>query len=106
MRHGGRYVVMSVFSYSGHRFQQLAACFAGWMMRKEPQSGETFEPSTVVDRVDIASDQRVCLPVILDLKQREMIWTDMALSSNPRWRNVEAAMTGGVPSSTRRPTAR
>ncbi|MEN0066688.1 MAG: TerD family protein [Myxococcota bacterium] len=85
VRFGGRYVVMSVFAYSGHRLKDLPECFAGWMMRTEPNSGEIFEPATVVDRIDLASDQRINVPVILDLVERRAYWTDVGLSSNPRW---------------------
>jgi hypothetical protein len=82
LKNGGRYVVMSVNGYTTQPFVQLPECFAGWMMREDPQSGQIFEPSTVRDKVDLAADSTMALPVILDLEQREVIWTDLALKRN------------------------
>ena len=65
----------------------LPECFAGWMAREQPDSGEIFEPKTVVDKVDIASDTRLCLPAVFDLVNREVIWADIALANNPRFPN-------------------
>jgi hypothetical protein len=87
---GGRYVVMSVNSYTRQRFVDLPECRAGWMMRLEPNSGEVFEPKTVQDRVDVASDTTICIPVVLDLATRKVIWADVGLKRNPRYvNNVE-----------------
>lgn len=80
--HGGRYVVMNVYSFTSHSFCDLPECFAGWMMRKEPKSGEIFDARAVVDKVDLAADTRVCIPVVLDLVDREVIWTDLGLKRN------------------------
>lgn len=94
---GGRYVIPSVLSYTGQPFVCLPECHAGWMMREEPESGEIFEPSTVVDKIDIAADTKVVIPMILDLKERKMIWTDLALRSHPAWDiNVESNQRGFV----------
>jgi hypothetical protein len=86
--YGGRYIVMSLFAYSHHPYCELPECFAGWMMRKEPQSGEIFDPQTVIDKVDIVSDTRICIPVILDVLTRKVIWCDLALRKNPKWQNA------------------
>ncbi|MDJ0523412.1 MAG: TerD family protein [Planctomycetota bacterium] len=90
-RHGFRYVVMNVNSFTGQRFADLPECFAGWMVRKKPGSGEVFEPTTVVDRLDLAGEKRISIPCILDLVKRQLIWADIQLSRNPHWvTNVEA----------------
>ena len=87
---GGRYVVMSVNSFTGQSFNSLPQCFAGWMMRESPQSGEIFEPATVQDKVDLSADTTIGLPLILDLVERKVVWTDIALRRNPGWvNNVE-----------------
>jgi hypothetical protein len=82
LKFGGRYVVMSVNGYTQQPFNKLPECFAGWMMREKPDSGEIFEASTVRDKVDLASDTTIALPVILDLEAREVIWTDLGLKRN------------------------
>lgn len=90
VRYGGRFVVMAIKAYTGQHFVNLPECKAGWMIRKEPDSGEVFEPSTVEDRIDIASDSRICIPVILDLHERVAIWADLALKKHPYYvNNVE-----------------
>ena len=50
------------------------------MVRQYPGSGEVFEPSTVQDKVDITADTQISIPVILDLKERKLIWTDLSLT--------------------------
>src|ERR1700682_3459896 len=64
---------------------QVPECFAGWMLRDKPQSGEVFEPKTVVDRLDITSPSRMVVPFIIDLQERRMIWVDSEVSGVQRW---------------------
>lgn len=83
LKYGGRYIVASVFAYTSQPFCNLPECFMGWMMRKEPSSGEIFEPTSVVDRVDLSSNQRVCVPAIFDLEARQVMWTDVGYAEAP-----------------------
>jgi hypothetical protein len=96
VKYGGRYVVMSVNSFTGQSFNSLPECFAGWMMRESPESGEIFEPSTVQDRVDLTADTTIGLPVILDLVERKVVWIDLALRRNPGWWNNVEGNHGGM----------
>ena len=97
VRAGGRYVVMSVLAFTQQGFCNLPACFAGWMSRQAPGSGEIFEPSTVIDRVDLAADTRICIPVILDLHERTLYWADLALRKRPDLHaNIESNQRGIV----------
>ncbi len=82
-----RYVVMCLNSFTQQPYCDLPECFAGWMAREKPNSGEIFEPKTVVDNVDIASDTKMCLPAVFDLVTREVVWADIALTGNPRFAN-------------------
>ncbi|MFO0808945.1 MAG: TerD family protein [Gemmataceae bacterium] len=82
-----RYVVMCLNSFTQQPYCDLPECFAGWMAREKPNSGEIFEPKTVVDKVDVASDTKMCLPAVFDLVGREVIWADIALAGNPRFAN-------------------
>ncbi|MDO9433860.1 TerD family protein [Hydrogenophaga sp.] len=93
---GVRFVVMAINSYTAQRYGDLPECFAGWMLRQHPNSGEIFEPRTVVDKVDLASDTRICLPLILDLREQEVLWADIALRDDPRWRNSVRNNLAGV----------
>lgn len=95
VRYGGRYVVTAINAFTSHSFCNLPECYAGWMLRKAPQSGEVFEPRTVQQKSDVAADTRICVPVILDLVERRAIWADLALRRNPRWfNNVEGDQKG------------
>jgi hypothetical protein len=88
LAYGGRYVVMAINAYTSHTFADLPECFAGWMLRQAPRSGEIFEPRTVQDRIDLAAASRIGIPVILDLVDRQVIWTDLALRKHPVWHNA------------------
>ena len=93
---GARFVVMCINSYTAQPYCDLPECFAGWMARRHPGSGEPFEPRTVVDRVDIAANTRICLPLILDLERNEMLWADLALTEYPNWHNTVATNQGRI----------
>lgn len=80
LKYGGRYIMLNLYSYNGHPYCNLPECFAGWMMREGVDSGEVFEAKTVSNKIDLASDTRISVPVILDLQEREVIWCDLALT--------------------------
>jgi hypothetical protein len=77
----GRYVAMSVYGFSGQPFCDLPECFAGWMSREHANSGEIFEPKTVENRIDVTSNSRICVPAVFDLKERRVIWADLAVNT-------------------------
>jgi hypothetical protein len=91
-----RYVVMCLNSFTEQPYCDLPECFAGWMARRSPNSGEVFEPKAVVDKVDVASDTRCCLPAIFDIVSREVIWADAAFTTSPRFVNNVHNNLGGV----------
>lgn len=92
---GVRYIVMSLSSFTEQPYCDLPECFAGWMARREPNSGDIYEPATVVDRFDLASDATFCLPVMFDIVANEALWTDIALKQSPRYaNNVENNLAG------------
>lgn len=89
-----RFVVMVLNSYTEQPYCDLPECFAGWMERQAANTGEVFEPRTVVDRIDVASDSSMCLPLILDLQDQQVVWADIALRGTPRWNNVRNNLSG------------
>lgn len=91
---GARYVVMSVNSYTEQPYCDLPECFAGWMAREKPNSGEIFEPRTVQDRIDLSADTKICLPMVIDLETRTVVWMDLALRDSPAWNNVANNLRG------------
>jgi hypothetical protein len=96
VRYGGRYVLMNLFAFSGQPYCNLPECYAGWMMRQEPQSGEVFEPRTVQQKIDLTADTRIAIPVILDMVERQVIWADLALRNNPRWYVIVEANASNI----------
>ena len=94
IKHGGRYVVMLLLSYTSQNFINLPEVYSGWMIRKAPNSGEIYEPKTVQDKFDIASETRISIPLILDLVDRQVIWGDLALKSSPTFNNLENNLCG------------
>jgi hypothetical protein len=91
-----RYVVMSLTSYTRQPYCDLPECFAGWMARNAPQSGEVYEPRTLQDRLDLTADTRLALPLVIDVVDRKVIWCDMALRCHPRWQNDVSANLKGI----------
>lgn len=97
VRYGGRFIVASLNSFTEQPYCNLPECYAGWMMRQSPQTGEVFEPSTVADKIDLTADTQIAIPVILDLVERTVIWTDLALKKHPYYyNNVEGNQKGMV----------
>jgi hypothetical protein len=87
---GVRYVAMCLNSFTRQPYCDLPECFAGWMARAKPQSGEVFEARTVEDKIDLASDTTVSIPVVIDLEDRQVVWADAALRSAGWINNVHA----------------
>ena len=85
---GIRYVQMSVNSFTNQPFCDLPECFAGLMVRQYPDSGEVYDPRTVENKIDITANTKVCIPMIIDLDERQIIWTDLALTNSPSVNNV------------------
>src|SRR5574343_86552 len=83
-RNGGQYIVMNVISFTGQKFSEMPECFAGWMMRTAPQSGEIFDAKTVQNKIDLTSESRYSIPLVIDVVNREIIWGDLALNKEPR----------------------
>jgi hypothetical protein len=84
-----RFIVMSINSYTSQPFCDLPECFAGWMQREFPNSGEIYEPKTLQNKLDLASNTKICLPLIIDLQEKQVIWTDIALKKYPAWNNLQ-----------------
>ena len=80
IKNGGRYVMCQVLSYTGTPYCELPNCRFGWMERANINSGEIFEPKTVVQKMDLTTETRVCIPVIIDCLNKEIIWADLSNS--------------------------
>jgi len=93
---GARYVGVIVNSYTTQPYCDLPECFAGWMSRNQPSSGEIYEPKSVHDKFDLTADTQIAIPMMFDLKERTMIWCDFSLRRYPSWHNNVHTNLGGV----------
>jgi hypothetical protein len=91
-----RYVAVVLNSYTTQSYVELPECFAGWMARSAPNSGEIYEPRTVQDRLDLTADTTIAMPVLFDLVDRKVIWCDMALRRYPNFPNNVATNQSGI----------
>ncbi|MBS2007572.1 MAG: TerD family protein [Cyanobacteria bacterium SZAS TMP-1] len=96
LERGVRFIVMSVNSYTAQAFCELPECFAGWMGRSKPDSGEVYEPRTVQDKLDLSGKTQISIPAVFDLETGQVIWADMALTKWPYWYNTVAANLWGI----------
>ncbi|WP_404816028.1 MXAN_6230/SCO0854 family RING domain-containing protein [Streptomyces thermolineatus] len=103
-RAGARYAVTVVFSYNDVPFDELTDAFAGFMplgahaaagtarsraaRRTAAGAGALYDPRRVAQRFDLAGEARVSAPMVLDLAERSVLWTDMNLSSAGGLHNV------------------
>ncbi len=87
LKQGIRYVLMSVNSYTNQLYCDLPICFAGFMLRQFPNSGEIYDPLTVENKFDLTANTRIAIPLIIDLYERKVIWTDLSLKGNPSTNN-------------------
>ncbi len=78
---GYGYIILSVYSYTEQPFNELPECFAGVMGRSKPNSGEIYDPRTVLNKFDLTANTKVCIPLIIDLVNNEMIWTDLGVTN-------------------------
>jgi stress response protein SCP2 len=81
LKAGVRYIVQTVHSFTGQKFSDVPECFAGFMLRDKLQSGEVYDPRTVVDRADVTTEATSVVPMILDLVDRKVIWVDAAMTT-------------------------
>lgn len=88
LKKAGRYVAMTVHSYTRQKFSDLTEVLAGFMTRKNVQSGEIYEPSTVANAFTVNSASTAVIPLIFDLKTGEAIWLDTPIQGASWVNNV------------------
>ncbi len=75
-----RYACMSVLSWTGQPFSEFP-CFAGFMQRDAVKSGQRFEPEAVTVKIDLNAKATGNVPVVFDLLERRIIYTDLTAGS-------------------------
>ena len=95
MLNGGvRYVIPQVHSYTGEPFSQVPCTF-GWMGRSDLNSGEIYEPTTVENQISLSSEGRYTVPLVIDCKERKVVWTDLSGQFQfAQFNNLESNLVG------------
>lgn len=89
LKHGARYATMSVISFTGQPLHTLAECFAGVMSRPDGMTGEIYDPRTVRNIFDLATNSTVIVPMVIDLLKREYIWADVSAVRTGEYHNID-----------------
>ena len=86
-----RYLATQVYRYAGEAFADMV-CHSGWMVRsKVDASYKSFDTKTVANKFDLNGRGGYCVPLVVDLKAREIIITDLYMGSKAFHNNVEGA---------------
>ncbi|MEV6396292.1 MXAN_6230/SCO0854 family RING domain-containing protein [Streptomyces sp. NPDC051907] len=77
---GSVYAMPIVFSFNNVAFDELLDAFAGFMeLHADGPRDSSYDPRTVRQRFDLAGESLVCVPMLVDLRTREALWTDLHL---------------------------
>ncbi|MFI5807360.1 MXAN_6230/SCO0854 family RING domain-containing protein [Streptomyces sp. NPDC051561] len=77
---GIAYALPVVFSFNSVPFDTLLDAFAGFMELDGGRPRDArYDPRTVRQRFDLAGESQVCVPMVVDLRRREALWTDLHL---------------------------
>ncbi len=89
IKRGVRYVGVQVYRYHGNSFHEMD-CHAGWMARSNVDANyKSFDIKTVTNKFDLNGNSAYCLPLIVDLKNAEVIMTDLYMGSKAFHNHVE-----------------
>lgn len=86
-----RFLATQVHRYSGETFDQLQV-HAGWMWRRDVNADvASFDIKTVANKFDLTGANAYSLPLVVDLQEREIVWTDLAMAGRTFHSNVEGS---------------
>jgi len=77
-----KYLLMSVYSFTGQSMKEIPECFGGWMYREEAKTGELYESKSVENVFEFTNNGTSIIPMAIDLQSREIIWLDINSSSS------------------------
>jgi hypothetical protein len=77
---GIRYAFFYVNQFTGESFKDIP-CDFGFMEREVSEVGKIYEPSTVCKKVELNTNAQSTVPVIFDIKERQIIWADLSAES-------------------------
>ncbi|MEB3177784.1 MAG: hypothetical protein VKL59_01890 [Nostocaceae cyanobacterium] len=72
------YILPSIIRFTGEKFSELKAGYAGWMNRHQVGSDtQTFDAKTVAEKVDVHQDGKIWIPFLLDISAKEIVYVDI-----------------------------
>lgn len=75
-----RYLAVTLQSWSGYPLNEVDM-IAGAMFRSEPDSGEVFDPRSIVSAFSPTTTAMQSIPYVYDLEKNEFIWIDSSSGS-------------------------
>tara|TARA_R110000772_G_scaffold20466_5_gene56910 strand:+ start:68144 stop:70321 length:2178 start_codon:yes stop_codon:yes gene_type:complete len=89
-----RYVGIQIYKYSGEFFADLEKSYAGWMFRDEVNSDiKSFDIKTVKNKFNVTGIGNYSIPLIVDLKSKEIIFIDMYMKGSDNYNSNETSIT-------------
>lgn len=77
----GRFLALNVNVYNGPTFKEHEECYVGYMLRNSPNSNEIYDAKSVKTSFHLEGDGKFSVPLIFDLKTKEVIWLDRYFKS-------------------------
>ncbi|GAA2586324.1 hypothetical protein GCM10010435_75680 [Winogradskya consettensis] len=75
---GAQFAVPVVLSFNAVPFEALGEAFAGLMLPLP--RGRQFDGARVAQRFDLQGNARMLMPMVVDLTDRRLLWTDLTLN--------------------------
>ncbi|MEU7919403.1 MXAN_6230/SCO0854 family RING domain-containing protein [Micromonospora zamorensis] len=75
---GVHYAAPTLLSFNAVPFEALTEAIAGVMLPLK--DGEQFDGARVAQRFDLRGNARMLLPMVVDLRTRRLLWTDLTLT--------------------------
>ena len=92
---GVKYAAIQIYGYTQTKFCDLDDMVFNWQEGVDANFGDIFEPSRVQQSINLGFDTACGIPVIFDLKNREVIWSDLGLTTSTSFpRCVEGNIRG------------
>lgn len=90
---GCRYLAPVIYRYCGEFFA-LMDCHSGWMIRDKVDSTyASFDLKTVQNKFDLTGTSGMAMPMLVDLRRKEIIFVDLYLPGLQTHNRVEATVT-------------
>lgn len=84
-----RYISAQILRFSGEAFSEMT-CFAGWMIRDKVDTDyKSFDIKTVANKFDLQGNKSWCIPLLVDLLNNEIIYTDLYVGQRSHANTVE-----------------